>query len=165
MSIRKTLRTDETGVVAVEFAVLAVPFFLLLFAIMEIALVLLAAMQIEHATDRTSRWVMTGEIKREAGAIRSAVCGDISLPIDCGSLRIDYREVASVKDFVLPSLTAGRSVDAGAFAFATISNPSFASLRVAYEWPVVIKPLMAFFSNIDGGRIFLASTALVRIER
>lgn len=165
MSIRKALRTDETGAVAIEFAFLAVPFFLVLFAIMEIALVLLAAMQIEHATDTVSRRVMTGEIESRSEAIRGALCDDINLPIDCASLHVDYREVASVRDFSLPQPTAGGAVDAAAFAFVTIPTPSFASLRVAYEWPIVIKPLMVFFSNLDGGKMFLTSTALVRIER
>lgn len=165
MSFRKALRSDEAGVVAVEFAVLAVPFFLLLLAIMEVALVLLAAMQIEHATDTVSRRVMTGEIANRSEAVRGALCGDITLPIDCASLRIDYREVASVRDFDLPRPTEGGAVDDAAFTFVTIPSPSFASLRVAYEWPIVIKPLIVFFSNLDGGRLFLTSTALVRIER
>lgn len=165
MAGRSGFIRDENGVVAIEFAVLALPFFLIVFAIMEVALVLTASMQFENATDRVSRRVMTGELKREQSAIREAVCNEIVLSVDCSKLRIDYKEVASLSAFDLPAPVTDRKINASAFRFETIESPSFASLRVGYEWPITIGPMAQFFAGLEDGRTLVLGTSLLRIER
>lgn len=164
MAGRSGFTRDENGVVAIEFAVLALPFFMLVFAIMEVALVLTASMQFENATDRVSRRVMTGELARDEGAIRKAFCDEIVFALDCSKLRIDYKEIASLSEFDLPAPVTDRTVNDSAFAFRTIASPSFASLRVGYEWPITIRPMAEFFAGLENGRTFVLGTSLLRIE-
>lgn len=164
MATRSCFRRDENGVVAIEFAILAVPFFVVMFAITEVALVLTASMQFENATERVSRRVMTGELKRDQASVRQAVCNEVVFAIDCSKLRIDYREIASLKDFALVDAVTDRKINASAFAFQTVASPSFASLRVGYEWPITFKPMAAFMAGLDNGRTFLLGTSLMRIE-
>lgn len=45
MAGRSCFKRDESGVVAIEFAILAVPFFLLTFALTEVALVFSASLK------------------------------------------------------------------------------------------------------------------------
>lgn len=158
-------KRNEDGVVAIEFAFLAIPFFLTLLAIMEIALVLTAAMQFEHAVNRVSRRIMTGETQHEQAAIRKDLCGEIVLNIDCASMRIDYKEIANVSQFNLPSPLKNKRVNEEAFTFKILDERSFASLRVGYEWPLVIGPIATFLSNLDNGKLLLVSTDLIRIEK
>ncbi len=161
----RSFRKDDGGVAAIEFALLAIPFFLLLFSIMEIALILTASMQLEHAVDRVARRLMTGETINEKAAIRTDLCGEMVFRIDCAAMRIDYREVAAVTDFSLPKPLANRKVVDTAFDFKVISDPSFTSLRVGYEWSLILEPLAVVLSNLSNGSVFLVSTSLVRIEK
>ena len=161
---RTPFRRDDTGVVAIEFALLALPFFMILLAILEVVLILATSMQLEHAVDRVSRRIMTGETKTEQAAIRSDLCSEIVFKISCDTIRIDYREIASVTKFSLPSPVKGGVLDATAFGFTTSATPSFASLRVGYEWPSIIGPFTAYLANSANKSIFV-STALLRFEK
>ncbi len=165
MRNRATFADDEEGAVAIEFAVLAVPFFLVLVAILEIAVLLTASMQFEHAVDRVTRRVMTAEVANKEPAIRNSLCGELVFPVDCTRIRIDYREIADVGAFDLPDPVASGAVNAAAFTFSTTSNPSFFSLRVGYEWPIVMQPFVFFLANLNNDSHFIVGTALARVER
>jgi len=160
----KPFRRDDKGVVAIEFALLAIPFFMILLAILEVALILTTSMQLEHAVDLVARRIMTGETKTEQTAIRSDLCSEIVFKISCDAIRIDYRETLSVGKFSLPSPLKGGVLDASAFGIALVANPSFASLRVGYEWPSIIGPFTAYLAN-SGNKSIFVSTALLRFEK
>ncbi|MGL4495415.1 MAG: TadE/TadG family type IV pilus assembly protein [Beijerinckiaceae bacterium] len=54
---------DDSGAVAVEFAVVAVPFFFLLFAILEISLIAFDQQSFDYAVQEGARAVFTGQAK------------------------------------------------------------------------------------------------------
>jgi Flp pilus assembly protein TadG len=54
---------DRKGATAVEFAFVAAPFFLLVFAILEIALIFFASAIIEEAVADAARDIRTGELQ------------------------------------------------------------------------------------------------------
>ncbi|MBC8129296.1 MAG: pilus assembly protein, partial [Rhizobiaceae bacterium] len=58
-------RRDRKGVAAVEFAILAIPFFVTVFAIVETSLVFLAELTLDQSVDRVARKVRTGELERK----------------------------------------------------------------------------------------------------
>ncbi len=61
---------DEEGVAAIEFAMLAAPFFLILFSVMEIAMVFFGNSNIEYATREAARLVRTGQAQTGADFAR-----------------------------------------------------------------------------------------------
>ena len=63
---------DETGVTAVEFAILALPFFSIIVAIMETSVILLAGAILDSAVQDTSRVIRTG---RNDGVVAQS-CAD-----------------------------------------------------------------------------------------
>jgi len=59
--IRRFARAQR-GAMAVEFAIVAFPFLLLLFGIVELALVFIVSMTLETATGDAARMIRTGKI-------------------------------------------------------------------------------------------------------
>src|SRR4051812_9906535 len=70
--LRDGLLHNERGATAVEFALVALPFSLLLFMIMELALVFLVSTGIESAAERAARTIRTGEFQGTGAVTRDA---------------------------------------------------------------------------------------------
>ncbi len=67
-SLRK-LRRDETGATAIEFSILALPFMVLIFGILELAIVFFTTTSLNHSLVTSTRSLRVGS--------QSAICGDI----------------------------------------------------------------------------------------
>jgi len=60
--IRRYLKNRE-GTAAIEFAILAIPFFMLLFAILELAIVFFINSTLTHSVSEASRQIRTGNFQ------------------------------------------------------------------------------------------------------
>ncbi len=84
---------DEQGATAIEFAILALPFFTLLFAIIELAYIFFLGSSLTHGTSEAARRVRTGEFQATCGnatAFKQAVCKNMGGGASCmKNLRID----------------------------------------------------------------------------
>ena len=144
--LARFVRTED-GAVAIEFAFVAIPFLVLIFAIIELGLAFLVSMTLENAMMNVDRRIRTGDLQNAsatAATYRTAVCQQMSwLGASCeSSLIIDVR--------TLPSFTSGSSL-ATPRAAKTCWDPggpnSIVLVRGYYKWPL-ITPLM---QNAVGG--------------
>ena len=81
------VRKDD-GSAAVEFGMVAAPFLLLVFAIMETAIVFFAGQALETAVANSARLIMTGQAQTQGfdqAAFKNAVCGKIYGLFNCAS--------------------------------------------------------------------------------
>ncbi len=67
---------DESGVAAIEFAMLGLPFFMILFSVMEIAMVFFGNTNIEYATREAARLIRTGQAQTGVDYAREDDDGD-----------------------------------------------------------------------------------------
>src|SRR6185503_7883153 len=65
-------RKDDSGVTALEFALVAMPFVLLLFGIMSVCLFYFANFSIENAVWQAARAIRTGQMQSSQGAYSGA---------------------------------------------------------------------------------------------
>jgi Flp pilus assembly protein TadG len=99
---------DERGVTAIEFSIISVPFFALLAALFETALVSFATESVSAAVDQASRQVLTGQAQANAQISNSTQFRDAMfcspgaplanlLPsfVDCSKMIVDIRPAAS----------------------------------------------------------------------
>ena len=90
------LRADESGAAAVEFALVALPFFGLLFGIVQTSLVMFAGQVLQTTVADVSRKIMTGQLKTKAD-FEAALCASASMTMfDCNKLLV---QVQSFGDF------------------------------------------------------------------
>lgn len=133
---------------AVEFAFVAIPFFVLVFAIIELGLAFLVSMTLENAMMNVDRKIRTGELQSAgatAATYRTAICQQMSwLGTSCpSSLLVDVR--------VLPSFTGGAGLatpKAADLCWDPGGPNSIVLVRGYYKWPL-ITPLL---QNAVGGK-------------
>lgn len=93
---------DERGVTAVEFGILAIPFFTIILATMQTALVYFAAQVLDSALEDATRLVRTGQAQNgttygSTTALRNYMCGyTFNLFGDCSDIKLD---VTVISDF------------------------------------------------------------------
>src|SRR5690606_26389340 len=82
----RRFRADASGATAVEFAIVAVPLFLLMLAIMTIGIQYFVLHSLEHGIAEASRKVRTGEAQKEGLTLddfRNLVCEAAGPYISC----------------------------------------------------------------------------------
>lgn len=143
--VKRSFKRNEEGAAAVEFALVAVPFLGLLFAIFETALIFFTVQGVEAATAEAARQVMTGQAQSNA-AITTAdqfktnyICSPAApmvriLPsyVNCSSLVVDVRTATSFATAPLDN----SFITEATHKYCAGSNNDVVVLRVAYPMPV-----------------------------
>jgi len=97
----KRFKNDEDGATAIEFAFVALPFFALLFGILELAVIFFINSALVHATSEAGRIIRVGNFQN-CGAqdeFRALVCENMNNMNNCSrNLRIDVVKGDSFSD-------------------------------------------------------------------
>ncbi len=104
--VKKT-KTDTKGATAVEFAMLGIPFVMLLLGIVELSTLFFVKSTLQHAVAESSRQVRTGEFQAAGGGaseFKTLVCSNMAGVGKCSNLRVDVISTATGKftNLVLP---------------------------------------------------------------
>ena len=164
---------DRRGSTAIEFAALAIPFALLVFAILESCLSFAGQEVLTNATDDLARQLRTGQLKANAVTVESLktkICDRLNVLTvnDCTNrLKIDLRNYASYKDAADHSyqiingdivLMDGANVDSKQFVAEPGGEQTINMLRVFYKWPVFTDLLKKSMANLkDGSTLHFAT--------
>ncbi len=165
--VRKN-RSRREGATAVEFALVALPFFGLLLGIFEVAVVLTLNTILESAVANSGRLVRTGQISKNATAqeFKQEVCDRMSVfkGACMNRIEIDLQPVAS---FSNPGIST--PIDNGEFKPETlkfnIGDPrSFMLMRVWYKQPVISPLLGHSMTKLANGDYLLHAATAFRNE-
>jgi hypothetical protein len=150
---------DERGTTAIEFAILGIPFFALLAAILETAYVFLAGQILDTAVQDAGRMIRTGQIKASASygpdEFQDAICAGLYGLFDCDGLRINIQTVdsfsdAAIDDDPIPTTCTVTLCDwAIDEVFETGATSDIILVRVYYKWPTLVS--LGGFSLADTG--------------
>ena len=154
---------EEKGVTAVEFALLALPFFLLLFAIIETCLTFFANANMDSVVAQAGRMIRTGQAQvqgwGEADFV-NYICDRMTLISDCTSnLNVDVQTFPSFNSVVFAPLidADGNVVENHRFEPGTAGD--IVLVRAYYVWHVV-SPTAIGLANVSGdGRLLVSSVA------
>jgi Flp pilus assembly protein TadG len=128
--------------VAVEFAFVAFPFLLLLFGIIELAVVFMVSTTLEAATESAARKIRTGEFQIGAAPVkntfRDQVCARMTwLSTGCAAtLAVDVRTFA-IDDFAALTTSGGQnptSFDPDNTCFSPGGPTDIVLVRTYYPW-------------------------------
>ena len=156
---------DRNGVAAVEFALLLLPFLMLVFAITETALVFVAETSLEQGVEDVARRIRTGQIRSasmDAEQFRSEFCKDVNFILDCSRLKIDVRPYGQFGDIVYyPSENPGGHPDYSQFVFDTGASKSIVAMRAFYPWPLHLDVIRKAMGDSDGNFILSSIAAFI----
>lgn len=133
---------DERGATAVELAILAVPFFVLVWAIMETALVFLATQILDGAVQDSARLIRTGQAQTAGYTIdnfRTAICSRLYGLFNCNNLKISVKTVTSFTSASAPPSPLDPT-DPSKWvltpAYDDGQGSSVIMVQVYYKWPL-----------------------------
>ncbi len=160
---------DNRGLAAVEFALIAMPFFFLIFGLLEVCVLFIMAAILEHGVNEAARGIRTGELQQNGFgqvAFKQAVCDEMFELLDCNSkLRFDVKTFSSFGATNNPPvLDADGNLDDSGFSFSPGGANDIVVVRVFYEWDLITPVMSAPLANMSGGRRLLQATVAFRNE-
>lgn len=164
----RTFRRDRKGATAVEFALIAGPFFFFLMALVEIAAVFFASTVIENAVLESAREIRTGQVQAggmDADGFRDAVCERIEVIADCARLDFDVRvfqdfDTVAVSDPV----NDDGDLQTDDMGFDPGDAGDIVMVRVFYRWPLLMPNFMNSMSNMSNNERLITSATVFRNE-
>lgn len=165
--IGRLLRASE-GSAAVEFGMVALPFILMVFAILELGLVFVTDSILENATIETGRTVRTGRASAQsmtAATFKTALCGRMSIfASDCASrATIDVRVIPQFAT-TPPDPMATGTFNNGVLTYSNGAPGDLILVRVWYRQPLLTTFLAQGLSRMNDGAAMLTSTTAFRNE-
>jgi len=169
--VRRYLKNRE-GTAAIEFAILAVPFFMLLFAILELAIVFFINSTLTHAVSEAGRQIRTGNFQScgTQDAFKTLVCSNMSGLGNCEKrLRIDVVSGIDFQTVTLPVPADPPAEDPDDETASDIPNGVFTNtianapvvIRGLYYHKLVLPPQLTRLETLPGRgiRVLGATTA------
>ena len=159
---------DRGGATAVEFALVAPPFLLLLFAIMEIGMVLVASSTLEDSVYDAGRIIRTGSLQMSGNGIEvfePLVCGGLYGLIACDDLVIDVRQFDTFGGVVLPDVfNEDGEVDEESLEFLPGGPEDIVVVRVYGVWHALTPGLKYIFGDASTGGLKMTTATVFRNE-
>jgi Flp pilus assembly protein TadG len=172
---------SEEGATAVEFGLIAMPFFALLWSIIETALAFWAQQVLDTAVASASRQLYTNQFSSTYSAatakaeaehkeppsdrevFKKLICGNVAGLLDCNKLDVDVRSLANgsfadaASAFRVP-ITDG-AYDTSGYGFTRPGTNQICVVRASMEYPRFTSIASPSASLRNGNRLLLATFA------
>ena len=159
---------DKRGSVAIEFAFIGLPLFLLLFGAIEIAFIFLISTTLENALNEASRQIRTGSFQSadlSETEFRTSLCAEFFDLLSCDTrLSIDVRPLTGFGASAPPPLDSDGNLNEGSFSFDAGSSNDIILVRAFYEWELFTPILTAPFANLTPNTRLIQSGVAFRNE-
>lgn len=166
----KRFARDERGHAAVEFGLVAMPFFMLTFGLAEIAMIGFAQTSMDHAVAEVARSIRTGQAQGSnlsATQVNAELCTQTSafIALDCTTnLFLDVDSFASFVNVSNASPIRNGDLDTSGFGYCPGAPSTIVVVRAYYRWQVMTPFFQSVFSNLPGGKRLLSSSIMFRNE-
>lgn len=157
---------DRKGSTAIEFTALAIPFSLLVFAILESCISFAGQQVMANATDDIARQIRTGQLRPadlNEVKLKELICDRLNIVVssDCPGLLVDLRQFTTFADAakLRIKLTADKDIDTTGFDVKPGPSLSRNTLRVFYKWPVMTDFMRKSMSNLKDSKTLHFATA------
>lgn len=171
----RRFNASQSGVTAIEFAILGGPFFILLFGIIECSLIFFAGQMLESAVDEVGRKIRTGQLDNTltVATFKQEVCNSAAILFTCGDIKVDMRVAAKFDDLGNPPIpNSGTNIsDYSGYSFTAPCPEEITMVTASYEWPIFtvyvsenIYPVARGKSGTAFRKILLNAIAVFRTE-
>ncbi|HMK79675.1 MAG TPA: TadE/TadG family type IV pilus assembly protein [Xanthobacteraceae bacterium] len=160
----------EDAMTTVEFGLIALPFFALVFAILETAMIFFAGQTLETAVADSARLILTGQAQSQGftqSEFQNAVCARIYGLINCqGGLQIDVRTFSSFSSITTtPPIDSNGNLQTSTFGYSPGTACEIVLVRLMYAWPVYFTMLgLGNVADLSGNQHLIMATAAFRNE-
>ena len=167
---------NERGAVLIEFAILALPFFTLIYAILETSIVFLTGQILDGAVNDASRMVRTGQAQTAGWDIddfREEMCGRLYGLFDCSQLRIKVSVVSTFQSAAIEEPVGEDCLPDGSEddcewlideAYAAGVGSEVVLVQTYYKWPTIVNMPGFNLANMAGGKRMLSAVRVFKNE-
>jgi Flp pilus assembly protein TadG len=167
----RRFRKDQSGTTAIEFGFVAMPFFALMFAIIETSLSFFTSQVLETAVDDASRAVMTGQIQDPSKTLAqqktnfmNKICAELPGFFDCqNNVQIDVQTYAAYA-----GSNASKPLVNGTVDWTPQFNPgttgSIVVVRAIYPMTTYTNFYGLGLANTKDGKLLLMATSAFKNE-
>jgi len=167
----RRFRKDQSGATAVEFGFVAMPFFALMFAIIETSLAFFTSQILETAVSDASRAVMTGSIQdsgltlaQQKQSFMTKLCSGLPSFFDCyNKVQIDVRSYTAFAGSTTNSPLSNGTVN-WVPQFAPGNPGDIVVVRAVYPMPTYTNFYGASLANMSDGSLLLMATTAFKNE-
>ncbi len=167
----------QKGAAAVEFALVAIPFLALTFAIIETALVFYAGQVLESAASDTARLIMTGQAQQDVSPttgnvgftqndFKNAVCSYLAGSMfDCsGGVYVNVTTYSSFSSVNTTAPVTNGQLNTANLNYQPGGPNCIVAVQLYYQWPIYVSLLGDNLANLNGGNRLLVATSVFRNE-
>lgn len=160
---------SRDGSAAVEFGLLAVPFCMLIFSIIELGLVFVTDSVLENATIETGRLVRTGQAAdqgMDATRFKAEVCRrmEVFAPDCTDRATVDVRVLPSFSTTPPDPMADGKTFNESGLTYTNGAPGNLVLVRVWYKQPLLTTYLAQGLSRLKNGKVILTATTTFRNE-
>ena len=165
--LRRFIR-GRRGASFVEFAIVAVPLFTLIFGIIEVGLVFWASYELENATETAARYIRTGQAQGSGWSVAqltSQICANVVILANCtSSVQLDVETFSTFGGITAPTPFNNKGALRNDFDYVPGGPGSIVLVTAFYEWPLINPLMTATLGNMSDGNFLLRSSAAFRNE-
>jgi Flp pilus assembly protein TadG len=167
MRLLRSLSKDRKGSAAIEFAILALPFFVVIFAIAEIAIMYFVDSGLDAALHKAVRSVRVGVAKSgnwDSIKFKQVVCNELALSFNC-STKLKVRATV-ITD--MASINKGNPITTGTLnvteSFDLGDSGSYVLIQAYLPWDPTFQLYTIASSRMSDGSYLLGSAELIKNE-
>jgi Flp pilus assembly protein TadG len=159
------------GATAVEFAMIGLPFFVILCSIFELGMMFMTSTTIEATTEAAARQIRTGQLQagpnNSAAGFKTLICNGMSWisTSDCmANMSVSVQTYPSFSAMaVSPPITAG-AIDPSKLTFNTGASCSIELVQVFYPYTLITPLLEPGLPNLGSNQRLLTTAMAFRNE-
>lgn len=176
---RRGFVRDEDGVTAIEFGLLALPFFSILGAILETSVIFLSGQMLESAVQDVSRLIRTGQVQQASmtpAAFKTEVCERLmGLFANCAvsdNLHVEIQVLGTFNEVDITPPVKWTCADGDATcdqwtrgeSYTPGQGSSIVVVQVYYKWPTVLTLGGLGLGNLPSGKRLMGAATVFRNE-
>lgn len=161
---------SESGAAAIEFAIVAIPFLFIVFAIIETAMIFFAGQVLQTGVSESARLIRTGQAQEQTfdeAKFKEAVCSNIPILLNCeDGVMLDVRTFDSFSEIDFDPLIDEDGNLIKNFVYQDSAGGDIVVVRAFYEWPALVPDFGGNLKmgNLAGNKRLLAAAATFRNE-
>lgn len=164
---RNSIWRAKDGAAAIEFSILAFPFFIAIFGILDVAMMFFIDGSLDSALHIAAREVRTGQSAKERWdtvRFKKEVCDGMALSFSCQeNLLVTTKVVSDFSTATFTSAVSGGTLNVKE-SFANGAPSDYVLIQAFLPWPSWLAPLGIDTAHLPDGRYVLSAVALFRNE-
>lgn len=165
-----TLLRRRDGAAALEFALVSVPLFWVIFAILEFGAMYMVQTNLDAALAETGRRIRTGEVQTlglSRADLEAEICDNLNsiMAMECtDKLFLDVDRFDTFDEVANGSPSVGGVVDRTQMSFQPGIGDEIILVRAYYQWELLTPMFGALFANLQNRERLMISAMLFRNE-